>query len=200
MMKMVNGRKLQMSENCFKNAVGIAKNICMMKLKQGDIAVDATMGNGHDTMFLSNIVGDSGKVYAFDIQKSAIENTKEILEKSNAIKNVVLINDGHENIDKYIDEDVKLIMFNLGYLPKGDHSITTKWQTTLTALKKSLNLIEKNGVVILVIYYGHFEGKKEKEKIEEFTQKLDQKKFNVLKMHFINQINNPPELIIIERR
>lgn len=189
-----------MNENYFTNAVNIAKSICMNKLEEGDIAVDATMGNGNDTVFLAEIVGRTGKVYAFDIQEDAVRSTQKKIIDKNLFKYVKLINDGHENMDNYISERVKLIIFNLGYLPKGEHSITTKADTTLIALKKALNLIDKNGVVILVIYYGHEQGKTEKMSLEEYSKKLDQKKYNVVKMDFINQINSPPMLIIIEKR
>ncbi|BAH06009.1 class I SAM-dependent methyltransferase [Clostridium kluyveri] len=189
-----------MNENYFTNAVAIAKDICIKKLKEGDIAVDATMGNGNDTVFLAEIVGQSGKVYAFDIQQDAIKNTQKKIAYKNLFKYVKLINDGHENMDNYISEKVKLVIFNLGYLPKGEHSITTRADTTLIALKKALNLIDKNGVVILVVYYGHEQGKFEKMSLERYVKTLHQKKYNVVKINFINQINSPPMLIIIEKR
>ncbi|WP_446899711.1 tRNA (mnm(5)s(2)U34)-methyltransferase [Clostridium sp. LBM24168] len=162
--------------------------------------MDATMGNGNDTLFLLNIVGNTGKVYAFDIQKTAIINTRNRISKNGKLTSVELINDGHENIDKYVDKKVKLIMFNLGYLPGGDHSIATHCETTIIALKKSLNLLDKNGVIILVIYYGHKEEKIEKSMLEEYTSSLEQRKYNVVKISFENQINNPPFLIVIEKR
>ncbi|WP_333887639.1 class I SAM-dependent methyltransferase [Clostridium sp.] len=189
-----------MNKNYFTNAVNIARDICMKKLKEGDIAVDATMGNGNDTVFLAELVGQSGKVYGFDIQEDAIKSTQKKIIDKNLFKYVKLINDGHENMDNYISEKVKLVIFNLGYLPKGKHYITTNADTTLIALKKALNLIDKNGVVILVVYYGHEQGKYEKISLEKYSRKLDQRKYNVVKMDFINQINSPPMLMVIEKR
>lgn len=187
-------------KNMFINAVEISKKICELKLKDGDIAVDCTMGNGNDTAFLCSLVGENGRVYAFDIQENAIVNTRNKLLKLNLLERAELIFDGHENVDKYIKENVKLVIFNLGYLPKGNHEITTKMETTVAAVKKCLNILELNGIILLVIYHGHKNGKEEKEALENFTSHLNQKEYNVAKLSFTNQINNPPELICIERR
>ncbi|MHC6180274.1 tRNA 5-(aminomethyl)-2-thiouridylate-methyltransferase MnmM [Clostridium sp. JNZ X4-2] len=189
-----------MSKDYFTNAVDLAKDICMKKLHKGDIAVDATMGNGNDTAALAELVGISGKVYAFDIQKKAVENTRKNIDERNLSKQVKLINDGHENMDRYIDEKVKLFIFNLGYLPKGRHDVTTKAATTLKAVEKCLKLIQQNGVIILVIYYGHEQGKIEKDALEGYVKTLNQREYNVVKASFVNQINCPPMLIIIEKR
>ncbi|KYH28138.1 16S rRNA m(4)C1402 methyltransferase [Clostridium thermopalmarium DSM 5974] len=189
-----------MKECFFTNSMNLAKNIAIRKLDKGDIAVDATMGNGNDTVFLANLVGEEGKVYSFDIQEVALENTQRKLIENNIFNRVQLIHDGHENIDKYVKENVNLIMFNLGYLPKASHEITTKGETTIIALEKSLKILNKGGVILIVIYYGHENGKVEKEMVEEFTSKLNQKEYNVVRLQFINQINNPPMLIAVEKR
>ena len=168
-------------------------------MKLGDVTVDCTLGNGNDTILLANLVGNEGKVFSFDIQKDAIEKTKEKL-KDFPYKNIILINDGHENLDKYIQEKVNLFIFNLGYLPGNNHNITTKAETTLKAVKKALKLLDDNGIVLLAIYHGHENGKEEKIVLEDLTSKLDQKVYNVMKTVFINQANNPPILICIEKR
>lgn len=187
-------------KDLFFNAIGLSKQICRSKLKKGDIAIDATMGNGNDTAFLCDLVGENGKVYAFDIQEDAIINTKERLLKLNFENIASLIYDGHENMDKYVKEEVALIMFNLGYLPKGDHEITTNKDTTLTAIKKGMDMLLSGGLILLVIYSGHESGKEEKIVINEFVSTLDQKLYNVVNMKFANQINTPPEIICIEKR
>ncbi|GAA0181652.1 class I SAM-dependent methyltransferase [Clostridium sediminicola] len=186
--------------NLFKNSVNISKDICRKTINKGDIVVDATMGNGNDTEFLSSLVGENGKVYAFDIQKEAVENTRAKLEEKKLIDRVILINDGHENIKKYINEPVSLVLFNLGYLPKGDHNITTKANSTLEAVKNSMELLKKEGLILIVIYHGHDEGKNEKNSLDEFSKTISQKEFNVAKLKFMNQINQPPELLVIEKR
>ncbi|MEW9094184.1 MAG: class I SAM-dependent methyltransferase [Clostridiaceae bacterium] len=190
-----------MLKNFFTNSTNLAKEICKLKLRNGDRAIDATMGNGNDTIFLRELVGEEGSIYSFDIQEMAIENTRKKLNDINIdMRNVELILDGHQNIDKYVKEKVKLVMFNLGYLPGADHKLTTKGDTTIEGIKKSLNILEKNGVVILVIYYGHEGGGKEREEVLDFISSLNQKEYNVVKLSFINQVNSPPELICIEKR
>lgn len=99
-----------MSKEKFNNAVSIAKYICENTLEFGDIAVDCTLGKGHDTILLANLVGNEGKVISFDIQKEAIDKTKEKL-KDIDYKNITLINDGHENLDRYIQRKGKTIYF-----------------------------------------------------------------------------------------
>ena len=85
-------------------------------------------------------------------------------------------------------------------MPNACRSITTKGETTILAIKKALELLKENGVIILVIYYGHEEGKAERKMLYEFTSCLNQKEYNVVNLRFTNQINNPPELICIEKR
>lgn len=184
----------------FTNALEFARDLCRKKLNIGDIAVDATMGNGHDTVLMGQLVGEKGKVYSFDIQESALINTKKVVDENKLLADIKLILDGHENMDEYITDKVKVIMFNLGYLPKGEHGITTKVDTTLIAVKKSMQLLKKGGIIALVIYHGHEEGKAEKNALEDFASSLNQKEYSVVRFEFINQINNPPLFIGIERR
>ncbi|SPF49539.1 putative rRNA methylase YtqB [Candidatus Desulfosporosinus infrequens] len=181
------------------NAIEISKTICKLKLSNGDIAVDCTMGNGHDTAFLCHLVGEKGKVYAFDVQEGAISNTKRKLQELNFLERTEIINDGHQNIDKYVKENVKLVIFNLGYLPGGNHEITTKKETTIEAFQKCLGILGPNGIILCVIYTGHENGKKEKEALDSLTSILSQKDYNVANIYITNQINNPPELICVEK-
>ncbi len=106
------------------------------------VVVDGTMGNGNDTLFLSQLVGNDGRVYAFDVQDMAVTNTEKLLETHEATDNVTLIKSGHETMDEYVNE-ASLIMFNLGYLPRADHKFITKPKTTIMALDKSLTLLTK---------------------------------------------------------
>ena len=95
-----------------KNAVEITKKIMCLTVKEGSVVVDCTVGNGKDTLHLAKLVGDSGRVYGFDIQQAAIDITKNSLEKESLLDRVILINDGHEKIDKYIDEELDFIIYN----------------------------------------------------------------------------------------
>lgn len=138
-------------------------------IKEKDITIDATCGNGNDTLLLSKL---SKKVFAFDIQEKAIKNTKKLLDINN-INNVNLINDSHESIDKYLKNykgKISLITFNLGYLPGGNKNITTNCKSTINAIVKSLSLLNKKGI-ILVTCYPHEEGKKESNEILNYLNK-----------------------------
>lgn len=169
-------------------------------INNGDIVVDATMGNGYDTKYLAEKVGESGFVYSFDIQEEAIKSTKKRLEKENLQSRVELILDGHENMEKYIQKEVTCVVFNLGYLPRAKHQIITQPETTIKAIESSLKLLKPHGIVSIAIYTGHPGGIEEKNSIYEFIKNLDQNEFNVLECGFVNQKNNPPQLVLIEKK
>ena len=162
------------------------KNFILAHLKEGDTAVDFTMGNGHDTLFLSRTVGENGKVYAFDIQKQAVESTKKRLLDERAPDNYVLINDSHHNLKNYIKEPIKAGMFNLGYLPGGDKTVTTKRETTLEAIKNAVDMLAPDGILLIAVYPGHEEGEIEGELIEKMLEEYDRKKFCCVKFRIIN--------------
>jgi len=181
------------------NTIKISREFILNFVKEGQVVLDCTVGNGNDTLTLAKCVGPTGKVYGFDIQKEAIERTKEKLTCENLDKHVILILDGHENIDLYIEEELDFIIYNLGYLPGGDKRIITKKETTLISLEKALGLLKENGLLLVTCYIGHEGGLEEKNAVENFLMALDQKKYNVLKYEFINQRNNPPVLFSIEK-
>ena len=173
--------------------IEFAHKLLKEKLKKTDVAIDMTLGNGYDSLFLAPLVE---KVYAFDIQEQAIIQAKQTLKD---VHNVIYIHQGHENVDKYVFQKVKGIIFNLGYLPKGYKQICTTAKTTLIALKKAIRLLDVGGICVLVFYPGHREGKIEAQEVGEYLQTLDQKEFDIIKYEFINQINMPPFLIALER-
>ena len=109
--------------------------------REGDRAVDATAGNGWDTLFLARLVGPDGRVYAFDIQQAALDETAALLRKNKLLERVDLIHAGHEAMASYVKEPVAAVMFNLGYLPGGDHSIVTRPESTLRGLAAALQLL-----------------------------------------------------------
>lgn len=182
-----------------KNSLGQSHDIIMKIIEPGDIAIDATAGNGNDTLFLAQLVGPDGRVYSFDIQEKAINNTAKKLAEKNLSERVTLIKSGHENMDLYVKEEVKTVIFNLGYLPGGDHNIGTKAETTIQAINKAVELIKVNGIVCIVVYYGGDSGFDEKERVLEHVKNFDNRRFTVMKMEFVNQINCPPILLCIEK-
>ncbi|MEN8907092.1 MAG: class I SAM-dependent methyltransferase [Clostridiales bacterium] len=169
-------------------------------IKPNSILVDATAGNGNDTLFLAHKIGEKGKIYSFDIQKVAIDFTMDKLMRDNLSEKVDLVLDSHENIDKYIKCKIDGAMFNLGYLPSGDHNISTEYRSTIKAIDKLLLLLNKNGIITIVIYHGGDSGFEEKRNLLEYLEKLNNKEFNVMKTEFINQSNHPPILICIEKK
>ena len=174
-----------------------SKNLLERALKPGDIAVDGTAGNGHDTLFLAKLVGETGHVYSFDVQKEAIVSTQNKLDEEK-LTNVSLIHDGHENLSHYVTHPVSAAIFNLGYLPGSDQSITTQGQTTWKAVTDLLTLLKKNGILILVIYHRHLEGKAERHHLESRLQELDSKIYQVLTYQFTNR-KTAPFIIAIEK-
>jgi len=167
-------------------------------VKPGDIAIDATCGNGNDTVFLSHLVGEHGKIFAFDIQQEAIVSTNNRL-KELEIKNVHLIQDGHENVLNYISSEISAAIFNLGYLPGSDQTVTTSGTTTWKALTDILLRLKIGGIIILVIYHGHESGKIEREMLEEAITTLDPSQTEVLRYEFLNK-SNAPYIIAIEKK
>jgi len=142
-----------------RSILNMVKKICNENITKNDYVVDMTVGNGNDTLFLSNI---SKKVFGFDIQDIAIKNTTKLLEENN-VDNYELFNISHDKIDIVLNKyknNIKLILFNLGYLPCGDKFITTNHETTLNAIKSSLDMLKNDGL-ILVVFYPHPEGKLE---------------------------------------
>jgi len=173
-------------------------------VKQGDVVIDATVGNGNDTVLLSQLVGEKGKVFGFDIQAEAIERTTERLQNSLHIHNVQLFLAGHEKVKSFVPEQfwgkISASIFNLGYLPKGNHQITTKADTTILAIQDMFEIMKSGGIIVLVIYSGHPEGKVEKEVVMDYVKSIDQTKADVLLYQFINQKNAPPFIIAIEKK
>ncbi|WP_028392597.1 class I SAM-dependent methyltransferase [Bacillus cihuensis] len=173
-------------------------------IEPGDIAIDGTCGNGHDTAYLAQLVGETGHVYGFDIQPEAIANTKEKLQTENLLQQCTLFYTGHEHIKANVPEhkfgQVKAAIFNLGYLPGGDKSIVTSADTTIAAIEQLLEIMAPNGIIVLVIYHGHTEGAIERNALLDYATSLPQDEAHVLQYGFINQLNKPPFIVAIEKR
>lgn len=180
-----------------------AHQLLEQSIKNGETVVDATCGNGNDTLFLSKLIGDEGHVYAFDVQAQAIENTKTKLTENNR-HNVAYINDSHAKLSTYIPKHLKGMIggaiFNLGYLPRSDKSIITQGDSTISAVEQLLTYLRKKGVIVIVIYHGHEGGEVEKDEVLSFVEQLNQKHYSVVRYGFINQVNNPPFVVAIEKK
>ncbi len=171
-------------------------------LQPGDHVIDATMGNGYDTLFMAEKIGRTGRVYSFDIQQDALLSTKSKLAEQQLSDRVSLFLQGHETLGSVIDETrtLKAGIFNLGYLPHSDKSVITLPETTRVAMEEILKRLVPKGRMIVVVYYGHEGGEKELDMVQDYCQSLPQEKYNVLKYQFINQKNNPPILYCVEKK
>lgn len=160
-------------------------------LGEGGVAVDFTMGNGNDTEFLCRTVGESGRVYAFDIQADAVASTRARLEGC-GFQNYTLIHDSHANVKEYVKEPIKAGMFNLGYLPgHGHHEVTTKRESTLAAVEAAIELMDKDAVLLVAVYPGHEEGRLEGEMLEEYFSAISRFKLCITKVKIVNSPTSP---------
>ena len=177
-----------------KKPLEMAHDFLAQVITKDDVVVDATMGNGHDTLFLAKL---AKQVYAFDIQEKALEKTSQRLQEA-GLTNVELLLQGHETVDQFVGE-VKVAIFNLGYLPSADKNIITKPQTTIEALEKLCRMLIKGGRIAIMIYYGHEGGDIERDAVMDFVSQLPQQEYTATIYRTLNQINNPPFLIMIEK-
>lgn len=160
-------------------------------IKEGDIVADFTMGNGHDTLWLSQTVGEGGHVYAFDIQPQALRNTEALLRAENAPRNWTLVLDSHANCAKYIEAPIKAGMFNLGWLPGADKHITTRRESTLAAVEAAISLLGKDAVLLVAVYPGHPEGRLEGEMLTEYFASISRFKLCATKVRIVNSPDSP---------
>lgn len=208
-------------KNIIQSTTELALHIAKPYIREGQAVVDATCGNGHDTLALAKAVfsGHSDlsapvrqeqscpaptRLIAFDIQQRAIDATAVLLTEEgfgsqlNA-GGIRLIRDSHENMDDYVNEAC-LIMFNLGYLPGGDKELTTCTESTMKAIRKAVDMLTKGGLLSVAMYSGHPEGAKEKAEVLAFARGLDSKIYHAAYVNMLNQPNNPPELLLITRK
>ncbi len=178
----------------------LQKSFILAHLNKGDIAADFTMGNGHDTEFLCQSVGEHGHVYAFDIQEAALISTKKRLTNSGLIERATLILDSHSNAYKYIDKPIKASMFNLGYLPgSGRKDITTMRETTLPAVRFAIEQTALGGIVLIAIYPGHEEGDAEGKMLSEVLSNYPRNKICCSVFKIINSPTSP-YFYIVEKK
>ena len=183
-----------------KSARYLAREVILRAVEPGDTVVDATMGNGHDTQMLCETVGPEGRVWAFDVQAQAVEETRNRLRAQGLDGRAELILSGHEHMAEYVQGPVKAVMFNLGWLPGGDHAVTTRWETTRTAVESALDLLAPMGVLVICAYPGHAEGEREKQELAAFLGGLDNRRYNVLHQRFLNAGPGAPECFVIQKQ
>lgn len=189
--------------NLIRKTTDLAMYIVSDYISDKSVLIDATCGNGHDTLTLANI--PHAKLYAFDIQQAAVNATRKLLfskgceEKINN-GTISIICDSHTNMHKHVDEKADVIMFNLGYLPGGDKSFTTNHSNTIAAVNSALTLLADDGIICITMYSGHDEGKKEKAALLQLSENLDPHIYHAAYINFPNQKNSPPEILLITKR
>lgn len=181
------------------SAVHLAQLLISESVRDGGTAVDATAGNGNDTLFLARLVGAEGKVYAIDIQEKALQSTRALLERAGIKGRVAFIHAGHEEIERLVPGPVDAIIFNLGYLPGGDHTLVTRSDTTASALQSALKLLRPGGRIGLVLYAGHPGGREECSMVEGLASSLDGDLYRVIRINFLNRAAHAPVVIVIEK-
>lgn len=182
-----------------RSARFLAAEVLKSTVQPGDTVIDATMGNGHDTLFLCELVGETGRVIAFDVQTQAVENTRARLAEAGVLQRASLFCLGHEHMAEKASS-ARAVVFNLGWLPGGDKSVTTHWETTKTALESALRLLLPHGVLVLCAYPGHAEGDRERENLMGFLSALRPQEFNVLHQKFLNAGPGAPECFVIQKQ
>lgn len=176
----------------------LAQQMLKDRLSLAQCVVDATAGNGRDTLFLAQSTPYDAVIWAFDIQASALANTNKLLHNHGLGSKVRLINKCHSRIDDYLRQPIDVAMFNLGYLPGGEHSLVTKPATTIAALQKVLALLAVDGIISIVAYPGHPDGRLENETVHNYVGELPSNEFRVGCWSMVNQQNAPPLLYLIE--
>lgn len=184
------------------NALTFSHTIIEQVVLPGDKVVDATVGQGNDTRFLAALVGKTGHVFGFDIQQAALDETTTMLTLTGLLPQVELIHAGHETLVDHLlkTDQLSAVMFNLGYLPGGDHAVVTKADSTVRALTTACDRLRRGGVITVMVYTGHSGGQAEADAVEHFVTGLSQKTFQVLRYQFINQQHQPPYLLVIQKR
>lgn len=181
------------------NVVEIAQIYMRLSIKKGATVLDATCGNGYDTVLLSDLTGISGKVLAFDVQQVAISRTEERLKKNNCCDNVRLICDSHEHLADYTDS-ISFAVFNLGYLPNSDKSVTTKACATLRAVKTAISILTPGGLIVICCYLGHPGGAEEYESLVAELNHYDCDRYNIVLLKHLIRHEDAPRIILIEKK
>jgi SAM-dependent methyltransferase len=171
-------------------------------LFDGALAVDATVGNGYDALFLGHRVGPKGKVIGFDVQKAALAGAREILKFVGSINRVSLIHDSHTRVADYLPPGAAIdaAMFNLGYLPRGNRQIITRPDTTVLALRSVLDHLGERGRVTLLVYRGHEGGVPEYQGVRKFLVELPGDKWVVEELTSTSDSPVAPRLFRVQKK
>lgn len=188
-----------MKNESLRGAVPLSHFFLKQRVRPGDLALDATCGNGQDTLLLAELVGETGQVWAFDVQPRAIAATKNLLEREGRLPPVVLVEVGHERLSEYVPSGLSAAVFNLGYLPGGEVSLITSPENTTSALRQAASLLKPGGIMTIALYTGHPGGSEEAAAVEEWGAALSPREFNVWCDRQLNRPAVAPYLVLVER-
>lgn len=187
----------------FGRLTAFSHTVLHQVLRPGDIALDATCGNGHDTLFLAREVGAGGLVHAFDIQEQALQATGAALAEEGMRERVVLHHASHEAMGELLGAELKgrvrAVMFNLGYLPWTDKALTTRAETTIPAIDAALSLLAPVGIMTIAVYTGHEGGEEESKAVHEHLAALPAKIAQVVQVGMLNHPDPALRLILVEK-
>jgi len=182
-----------------RGAVPLSHFFLRQRVRPGDLVLDATCGNGLDTLLLAELAGEGGRVWGFDLQPRAIAATRALLEREGRLGNVELIEAGHERLSEYVPAGLKAAVFNLGYLPGGETTLVTCPESTVSALGQAASLLGPEGIIAISLYTGHHGGPEEARAVHEWGASLAPKQFNVWCSRQLNRPEFAPYLVLVER-
>jgi predicted methyltransferase len=182
-------------------AVEFSHLVLKKYIKEGDIVIDATLGNGHDALFIAGLVGEQGMVVGFDIQESAIHASQLLFKTEDVKAKYKFICANHSSILSELNgmsiQRIQCAIFNLGYLPWGDKSIITQPGTTIKALESVMSILEIGGCITVVVYSGHQGAKEEKQSVIDVVSSLDKKKWQTMIYSSLNRETSPDCIAIV---
>lgn len=178
----------------------LAQILISEKFSSIEYGVDATCGNGHDSLFLAGLCSQEGMIYSFDIQEEAIDKAEKLLNDHNMPTSVMFVNSCHQNMEKVIKPKVDVVMFNLGYLPNSQSKICTNSETTITALDSATNILKAGGLITLLCYPGTDEGSVETREVKNWLGKLNKDEFTVSEHLSEKPDDTTPVLYVIDKK
>lgn len=180
-----------------ENPLDLNRRILDGVLRRGDTVIDATCGNGHDSVYIAEKIGSAGALYCFDIQADAIKNTQEVLSKVAEKPKYFMLQESHEDLSLFVDSKVDCVFYNLGYLPNSNKLITTTPEISIKSIQSAFKLLKPNGIISIISYLVH-DNQKEYQQIKDFLLNLDQNEFSVAETTFMLR-KSSPVLFIIEK-
>jgi hypothetical protein len=188
----------------FQSHLDLAHHYWQRLLYNGGWAIDATLGNGKDTLKLAQLLaGKPGGIIGIDIQPQAVQRTLEHLQdhlSPEELGRIHLFCQSHETFPALAEQHlIQLIVYNLGYLPKGNKQVTTMATSTLESVNKGFNMIAPGGALCITCYPGHEEGSREEQELLHCLSCLDATSWNVCHHAFPNRTLSASVFLIQKR-